>query len=396
MPSTHIFTVDKITFDIHLKYMFAGTGAGRGETARAEQGGALADILSIRTGDNILFYVIGHGFFGFFKAKTVGPNLVFYEPPINQYLNDDLDKKILTYRLFIEPHENGVYKLGINEWDAIENPQKIEDRSIFKMQWTWIFKKLKAGRGCTAIPSQEFDLLRKIIIEDNTRIENSRGYRFRDGQIVSSNETSRYCGNIDVSPILSGDIGKIRSEEDLRIFFCAEAGCSRILEQVLQPQKYGSITYVSNETICSFGEKRIDLFFLTDHKKCLLIELKNTFYLKCNKKKDEIEQIILEQINGYAKWISSYKKDLKEIIPILILREPKLYPPTRRGKKYKYQSEFDYRNNQVSQWYREEIVKFTRVATKLSERQIDKLSALQIYTFRVDSNGILQGFYRLC
>jgi hypothetical protein len=391
MPSTHIFTVDEITFDVHLKYMFAGTGAGRGETARAEQGGALADILSIRTGDNILFYVTGHGFFGGFKAKSVGPNLVFYEPPINQYLNDDLGKKILTYRLFIEPHENGVYKLGINEWDAIENPQKIEAQSIFKMQWTWIFKKLKAGRGCTAIPPQEFALLRKIITENNIRIENAQGYRFLDGQIVPSNETSPYGGSADVSPILWGDIRKIRSEEDLRIFFCAEAGRNQILEQVLQPQKHGTITYISNETICSFGEKRIDLLFLTNQKKCLMIELKNNFDFEDN----QIERIILGQIGGYAKWVSSYKTDLNEIIPILVLREPPLYPATRHGTKFKHLSESDYRQNTISPWYQGKITNLSNAARKLSESNIEKLMPLQVYTFKVDGNNLLQNFCRL-
>ncbi|MCX5638814.1 MAG: hypothetical protein NTX52_14145 [Planctomycetota bacterium] len=391
MPSAHIFTVDKITFDIHLKYMFAGTGAGRAELGKAEQGGALADILSIRAEDYILFYVAGYGFYGFFKAKLVGPSLVFYEPPVNQYLHNALGEKILTYRLFIEPNEIGVYKLGVNEWDAIENPQKIEGQSIFKMQWTWIFKKLKGGRGCTAIPSQEFDLLRKIIVENNTRIENTRGYGFLDGQIVPLNEISQYCGKTDASPILSGNINKIKREEDLRIFFCAEAGKENIVDKILQTKRHGLIIYISNETKCSFGMKSIDLLFFTDRKKCLLVELKNSFDFEDS----QIEHIILEQIGGYAKWVSSYKTDLTEIVPILVIREPQLYPATRSGRKFKYLSESDYQTNTISPWYQERITNLSNAAKKLLESNIENLMPLQVYTFKVDGDNILQDFCRL-
>lgn len=391
MPSAHIFTVDKITFDIHLKYMFAGTGAGRGELGKAEQGGALADILSIREGDSILFYVAGYGFYGFFKAKLASSSLVFYEPPINQYLHNDLGEKILTYRLFIEPNEFGVYKMGVNEWDAIENPRKIEGQSIYKMQWTWIFKKLKGGRGCTAIPSQEFDLLRKIILENNTRIENARSYGFRDGLIASSNETYQYRGKTDVSPILSGNVKKIRKEEDLRIFFCAEAGKENIVDKILQAENHGIITYISNETKCSFGMKSIDLLFFTDRKKCLLIELKNSFDFEDS----QIERIILEQIGGYAKWVSSYKTDLTEIVPILVLREPQLYPATRSGRKFKHLSESDYQTNAISPWYKEKITNLRNAAQKLAESSVDNLMPLQVYTFKVDDNNVLQDFCRI-
>jgi len=387
MPSAHIFTVDKVTFNIHLKYMFAGTGAGRGDIGIAEQKGALADILSIREGDCILFYVAGYGFYGFFKAKLVSPNLVFYEPPMNQYLHKDLGEKILTYRLFIEPNEYGVYKMGVNEWDAIENPQKIEDQSIYKIQWTWIFKKLKGGRGCTAIPSQEYDLLRKIIIENNTRIENAHGYGFRGGLIVSSNKTSIYRGKTNISPILSGNVMKINKEVDLRIFFCAEAGKENIIDKILQTKKNGSIVYISNETKCSFGMKSIDLLFLTDRKKCLLVELKNGFDFKVS--------TILEQIGGYAKWISSYKTDLTEIVPILILREPKLYPSKRGGRKFKYLSESDYQMNTLSPWFKEKIANLDKAAKQLLGSNIENLMPLQVFTFKVNDYNVLQDFGRL-
>ena len=73
MPTTHIFTVNPTTFNVHLNYMFAGTG----KDGQAHQPGALADILGVRGGDNIIFYVTGCGFYGFFKVKNKD-NIVFY------------------------------------------------------------------------------------------------------------------------------------------------------------------------------------------------------------------------------------------------------------------------------------------------------------------------------
>jgi len=386
MASAHIFTVDPTTFNIHLNYMFAGTGAGRDEDSKPEQKGALADILGVRPGDHILFYVAGYGFYGFFKAKQTNTDIVFYEHPENQYLNSDLGGKTLTYRLFIEPSGYGVYKLGVNEWDAMENPENIEDKSVLKMQWAWIFKKLKGGRGCTAIPEEEFQLLRKIVTSNNKRLEETSSYRFSDGEISSSDRSYNYDGCTTISPILSGNIRKIQQEADLRIFFSARAGIDEILDEVLNPAQYGTITYISNETKCSFGMKSIDLFFLTDREKCLLIELKNSF---------EYKDSILEQISGYARWVSSYKRHLKEIIPILIMKEPRLYPARRGGEHFRHLSESDYHNQTLSPWYKQTIDNILKAKEKLQKFNIDKLSELKAHEFHTNNDDILQHFSSL-
>lgn len=386
MASAHIFTVDPTTFNIHLNYMFAGTGAGRDEDSKPEQKGAVADILGVRPGDHILFYVAGYEFYGFFKAKQTNTDIVFYEHPENQYLNSDLGGKTLTYRLFIEPSGYGVYKLGVNEWDAMENPENIEDKSVLKMQWAWIFKKLKGGRGCTAIPEEEFQLLRKIVTSNNKRLEETSSYRFSDGEISSSDRSYNYDGCTTISPILSGNIRKIQQEADLRIFFSARASIDEILDEVLNPAQYGTITYISNETKCSFGMKSIDLFFLTDREKCLLIELKNSF---------EYKDSILEQISGYARWVSSYKRHLKEIIPILIMKEPRLYPARRGGEHFRHLSESDYHNQTLSPWYKQTIDNILKAKEKLQKFNIDKLSELKAHEFHTNNDDILQHFSSL-
>lgn len=386
MASAHIFTVNTTTFNTHLNYMFAGTGAGRQGEGLVEQKGALADILGVRAGDDIMFYVAGRGFYGFFKAEQLGSRLVFYEAPENQYLDDELGGKTLTYRLFISASEYGVYRFGVDEWDAIENPENIEDRMVMKMQWSWIFKKLKGGRGCTAIPKQEFDLLRKIVASNNDKLEESSCYKFVGGEIHPSDNRWEYCGDTNVSPILSGNVRIIGEEADLRILFTARAGIDGILDEILKPTEYGRVTYVSNETKCSFGMKSIDLLFLTDQDKCLLVELKNNFA------HIERPDSVVEQIGGYSRWVASYKPQLKEIIPILILREARAYPARRGGKNFKYLSEADCRNNNVSLWYREKLSQIQYGKEKLREYSVDNVNELEVYQFHVDDSSVLQSF----
>jgi len=363
--------------------MFAGTGAGREGNSEPEQKGALADILGVRPGDHILFYVEGYGFYGFFKAKQTNTNIVFYEPPEKQYLNEDLAGKTLTYRLFVEPSEYGVCQYGIDEWDAIESPENIEEQSIFNMQWTWIFKKLRARRGCTAIPKEEFQLLKNIITADNEKLENTKCYGFAEGEIYPSDQEYEYQGDTSKSPVLSGNLRKVVEEADLRIFLTATAGLDQTSDEVLNPAEYGRITYIANETKCSFGIKSIDLLFITDQEKCLLVELKNGF---------GYDDSILEKMRGYAQWVSSYKRYLEEIVPILIIREPRLYPKGSWGWKFKYLSQKDYQDNTVSPWYQNIIDKIQDAKSNIQDHKIDKLSGLKVYQFHTDEANILQSF----
>lgn len=383
MPTAHIFTVNSTTFNTHLNYMFAGTGAD----GKAEQKGALADILGIREGDNVLFYVAERGFYGFFKAVKSGDSIAFYEHNENQYLDAELNSKTLTYRLFIEPSDYGVYKRGVNEWDALENPVNIKGQSIYEMQWSWIFKKLKGGRGCTAIPDSEFNLLKEIIIKGNEKLKSSPGYGFSEGEIFVSDKKA-YCGGTTTTPILSGDINKIPNEEDLRIFFSARAGKDEILNTILKPAEYGNINYISNEAKCSFGLRSMDLLFLTDQNKCLLIELKKRDVFNCN-------ESIIGQMSGYARWISSYKPHLGEIVPILVIKEPRLYPQRRSGKYFKHHSLADYQNNTLSHEYRDAVEQIQKMKSMLQECEIDNLANLLVHQFRTNSDGVLQSFSEL-
>ena len=119
MATTHVFIVDTTTFNVHLKYMFAGTGAkqlsadillsNRSSIKREERllAGLAADAARIRPGDYILFYLqqnkrkhVEEGqLFGIFQAK--GRSFIDSK---GKTLKSELGKK-LTFRVLIQPYK---------------------------------------------------------------------------------------------------------------------------------------------------------------------------------------------------------------------------------------------------------------------------------------------------
>lgn len=380
----HILTVDEITFKTHLEYMFIGTG----KNGVSHQTGALADILSIRDNDEIIFYVMKKGFFGIFKA--IGNVFYDYNSYSNhspQYLNTHLGGKTLTYRMCIEGFQ--VYQNCISEWDMMENPDNIQNQSIFNMQWSWIFKKLSGNRGCLSIDNNEADLLKTILCQNNTLLGNVNNYLYDNGQIQILNNNSQYdpsCKNI--LPRTNTRLNKIYREEDLRILFTAKANNHNILDQVLKPQINGDITLISNEISCSFSERRMDLLFATTQAKCLLIELKNEFIFNDS---------IYNQIKEYARWISAYKPQYEHIKPILVIKEATILPQTvrRNNRKFKYLTPQDQINNHFSPWYQEILDDINNASIALTNENIPNLEALEVYTFELDQNTRLQHFNQI-
>lgn len=379
----HILTVDETTFKTHLEYMFIGTG----RNGHAHQTGALADILSIRENDEIIFYVMKKGFFGIFKAVgTVFYDYDSYQNNNPQYLDNLLGGKTLSYRMLIAEKE--VYKNYISEWDMMENPNNILNQSIFNMQWSWIFKKLNGNRGCLSIDNYEAELLKNILKNNNVLLSSSRNFLYEDGKISVLNNTTTYDINCQsIIPRDNNRLNQINIEEDLRILFTAKTNNHQILNQVLKPQSRGLINFISNEIACSFSERRMDLLLSTISNKCLLIELKNEFIFNNG---------IYNQIKEYSRWISSYKSHYQEIIPILIIKEAKTLP-SRRGVnvKFKYLSQNDMNNDIKSNWYQEILYELNIAKINLINESIQKLLPLEVYVFTVDDNNLLTGFQQI-
>lgn len=105
----HVFIVNNTTFQYHLRYGFAGTGAGNREVSFLSKPETsfnyavetnfvkmIADISRIRAGDKILFYLCATpttqgAFYGVFKASS---SAFFDESNANNYLRHELGKPL--------------------------------------------------------------------------------------------------------------------------------------------------------------------------------------------------------------------------------------------------------------------------------------------------------------
>ncbi len=234
-----------------------------------------------------------------------------------------------------------------------------------------------------AVPEEEFHLLRSIIERDNETLAPADQYRFSQGEIKPCSEGYEYKGKTNRVPFIHESPQRIDKEEDLRVFFSANAGREALLDTVLNPTEYGKIIYIANETKCSFGMRSIDLLFLTDKNTCLLLELKNDFGNGVS---------ILEQLREYARWIASYKKTIRRIVPILILREARLYPARRAGYKFKHLSKEDFHNGQLSPWYVKTLGGLGDLRTQLAEQAIPRVQDLQTFVFKTNQHKELESF----
>jgi hypothetical protein len=70
-----VFVVNERTFPYHLKYLFAGTTAGKDKTGEDKDKdlSLLADICRVRKGDKVVFYLEKVGFFGIFEVDSDYP-----------------------------------------------------------------------------------------------------------------------------------------------------------------------------------------------------------------------------------------------------------------------------------------------------------------------------------
>ncbi len=141
-----MFIVDQHTFYHHQEHGFAGTGDG-GDGFNVSMA---ADIMRVRPGDSIFFYVQQRGFAGVWAAAG--------EP----YLADPEDlssvfAKKLPYRVPIRPRI--VYPSIVSEADALDVlPERTSD-----VLWSPIYRKLRGGRGCSTLLPSEASRLGRLL-----------------------------------------------------------------------------------------------------------------------------------------------------------------------------------------------------------------------------------------
>lgn len=345
MATTHVFIVNSTTFNIHLKYMFAGTGAkdlsadillsekdaiNKNERLLA---GLAADAARIRPGDYILFYLqqnkqknIKEGqLFGIFQAKA----RAFIDPG-GKALKKELGKK-LTFRVRIKPYK--VYAKGISEWDLLDNIEDIKTPK--EMIWSLIYRKLRGNRGNTMVTLSESKRIFRLLGQKNSqKVLKGNGFcwdmlqkQIKSDKLLDYPNISKA---LDVQPrIITQYVDSKRSFENLLQAFIV-GNIEKLFQKTLF--KGQTVDWLGNEVTCGVGRQRIDILVQTHDKQ------KNLFIYPIELKDEQITSDIFPQLTRYIDWINLYYQTAKTptIVPVIIAAAPK----KRKGKNYPKDSEF--------------------------------------------------------
>ena len=380
LNNTHVFIVNTTTFKYHLEYMFAGTGAkelsidfngiptstlGNAENMLA---GMMADVLRVRRGDRVIFYVQGKPaegfyegkFFGVFKAKD---GIVFLDnfDKKEQYLYEELGKS-LTFRTLLEPAE--VYAEGITEWETLDSIDRL-DRP-YEMQWSLIYRKLKANRGNTMITPHEFNRILHLLREkNNNEMLTANGFTFDvpTQKIGGTDGKKDYTGRkeqIDLIPRIRQKYLENKAfEAHLQAYIVQNIGknTNASLDRILLGES--NLDWLGNEVFCGVGMQKIDVLLETSgengYTSISPLELKAV-----NADKDAIRQI-----KRYIEWLKQYyipNKDNEKIV----------LKPAIIGRKYD------------SVWHpqRQELIR------ELKEYESKQGHSIAYVEYYVDTNGI--------
>lgn len=321
--TTHVFIVDATTFQLHLEYLFAGTGAGENavdfndspDTVLSYQRennliAMIADGCRIRRGDSVIFYLqqnygqsIFEGkFYGVFKAAQ---DWAFLDDnDSQQYLKSELGKS-LTFRTLLEPAT--VYAEGVTEWEALDEIKTI--RSPHQMLWSLIYRKLKGNRGNTMITIYEAERLAHLIRSKNRRREIELGNRslsFDAGTqriIAVRSNRAKYQGRQVELNLLPRLIAKYRNNRAFEAHLQAHItkiigkGINASLDNAFLGR--AQIEWLGNEVSCGVGMQRIDIMasvLTRDHRILIPVELKAV----------EAKADNFVQIQRYIDWIDQY------------------------------------------------------------------------------------------
>jgi hypothetical protein len=295
--TTHVFIVSEETFPSHLRYQFAGTGAKDYD----EWPKLLTDIKRVRAGDPVIFYIEATtkrsgGFYGVFQIAEQEP--LTFEVNGDQAREPGLGEKKLIYRTLIKPLE--VYSEGVPEWEALDKlPTYARD-----VQWSLIYRKLKAKRGCTPILPWESENLINLIRDKNggkliadDRYTGGLGWDSADNRIIVSPAAEEYPFSRarifnTLNRICAAKERRHAYEDLIQMYLIENAGSvgvSSILGR--------SIAWIGNEVVCSVGKRQIDILTIQDLEsgpEYRIVELKD----------EPVEPLIANQLEYYVKWSS--------------------------------------------------------------------------------------------
>ena len=334
--TSHVFVVDETTFPLHLQYQFAGIGAGDNDqinfnnsptstlkAASTEKNlvGMIADMSRIRKGDRIFFYVQKKGdyrgndgiFCGVFRACG---RAFLDNGGKQQFLVDKLGKS-LTFRVLIEPEE--VCSAGVSEWQALEAIRRVS--CPHQMLWSLIYRKLKAGRGCTMITHYEDDYLSRLIRESGRPL-NAKGQVLNFDQkaraiVAEKGARPAYTGEqtpFNMLPRMLAVDNRWKIEVFLQAMITAHIGdANDLLTRILLGGD--RLSWIGNEVKCGLGMQSMDIMLACkgQQQRLLLLELKS----------DQPEADNILQMRRYVDWAGDYYLPNSPAIiePVLIARE---------------------------------------------------------------------------
>lgn len=273
----HVFIVNEETLPIHLEHMFVGVSSGGGDNNIA----LLSDILRVKEGDFIFFYIEGREdkkgrFFGIFKALE---NTVYHltgndanNPNLPVYIKKGKRTPLkLIYRKRVQPYK--VYAKGVLEWVALD---KLPTYSK-ELLWTLIYRKMKGKRGNTMLFPWETERLISLIEDENQgKLLDFRDFTIdrANYEITGGNDT--YAHNIG-NPITVSPADIKRSETHLQAYILQNLG---LYDNKFFPEIFGkSIVWIGNEVFAGTGMQKIDIITIEkiDETSSLyrLIELKH-------------------------------------------------------------------------------------------------------------------------
>ena len=348
---THVFIVNQTTFNIHLQYMFAGTGFSTYQPSLYSTNstkydyentftGMIADISKVREGDKVLFYVTGcRKFFGVFKIVGVP----FFEPQNTNYLGVQLDK-YLSFRVKIAPYK--VYANGISEQQALDDIKTID--KPYQMCWSMIYRKLTGMRGCSFLMDYEMERMETLLDNENnsTFLNGNNFYYDKINGIIANDNTQYVYQGVTTNPLsIDTRLHNVHGSHEghLQAYIVQNYDVLTALKTRILPQDTIK-KWIGNEVVCSVGERRIDLL--------TIVETSDEIQIRIIELKDEAPRraIITDQLPWYIKWVDEYVvPNLQNEKPVKIIPMIIAYPYGRNTpNKRAFEDGVDYFNNHLT------------------------------------------------
>lgn len=305
-----IFTVSENTFKTHQKYNFCAIGNSKEPIESfdvLEQGNIkykqyeiLSNILNVRDGDLIFFYVERVGFKGIYKVK---------QSPFFDATEIEGVPASRPFRVFMECLYN--FEKPVPENALFSTPER---QRIF---WLWYHNKIRrTGRGCSPLDPDARDELIRLLIRFNGGQESEKGFI-----------TSDYPNSNRVQEIRSFKVKQDKKLKYIQYEFALEAMVMRSLREkssTLTPVfgEFDNQEWFANQIPYHISGKTIDLMLYHRSKSFLDVDTRYQCTI-AELKKDTATIDAAKQLYEYCSWAGDqiFKGDLHLVQPAIIAHD---------------------------------------------------------------------------